>query len=359
MQGVVIADLCAMRVYRQGALVQLNNTRERVGGLIAELPTSPHTSRTRLIRFAVAGALIVWAIVIFLLYDQHTILWYFGIPLSKTQFQASRVLQSLDQEGPIIALLSLQHALLKLIYKEPFWLSTAFLFGAAGCIHFDATLLAWLGRWPLVNTQSGYGRATYIGRHALIVPLKSVVQTITPEPEAAAASAALVALLREGCLGPLVRKACTKLSEQQIYTLLLHLSLHEGGASAIHYLEPILSPALRQVATQYANLAREAAKPLDLQRWIALLPRDPDDPAISRFDHHTNRTLAHAREALLQIEDTPAMAKGCAEVQELVHTLNHPTKLQPLSWPIALLLRLEEQQHLLSAAVTTNSRGSV
>ena len=292
--GMLLTDVISLVAYKRVLHVRSRRARQRSKGPAADLPALRQWLRVRRIRLAVAFVLIAAAITTPLWQDQSALWWCVGL-----------------------------------------------LFGAAGCTHFDATLRAYFGKRPLVkyDPQGGDMRTTYVGRHALFVPFDSVTQAITPQPEGKKASAALLALLREGGLAPLVHSLSTNLPDEQRHCLLLHLSLREGGAEAIRFLshksglphfvreigfktrnffldKPLEQnlPPLCQVATQYADLASEAAKPLDLQQWIALLKRAPSRSEIPAFDNDISPILARVCEALLQYNYAPSITSAREEV---------------------------------------------
>lgn len=307
--GMLLADGFSLWVHKESR--RFKDVSQRSDALATQLPALLLRHRARTFRLAVAGVLIVWAIISFLLLanNQGTLLQSIGL-----------------------------------------------FFVAVGCLRVEATLLAWLCKWPTVRCDA-QGKAwgvTYVGRHALIVPLKSIMETITPKSEVQKASTALLALLRDSCLAPVVRQASTKLSEPQLHTLLLRLSFHEGGGQAIRFLEPALPPHLRRIATRYAALAVEAAKPYNLQEWVSLLPFEQDQFLITPLHAVITRTLIHAREALLQNEYAPSGAVARQEVYELVqlltaHSAAREAANSRLSWPLVLLTYLKlHRSHLLS-----------
>ncbi|MGB0384835.1 MAG: hypothetical protein ACPGWR_08440 [Ardenticatenaceae bacterium] len=308
--GVLLTDVMSLMAYKRVSHVRSQRVRQRSKGPTADLPALRQWLRVRRIRLAVASVLIVAAIA--------TPLW-----LESNQ--------------------------------SVFWWAVGLLFGAAGCTHLDATLLAYFGKQPLVkyDPQRGDMRTTYIGRHALFVPCNSLIQAITPQPEGQKASAALLALLREGGLGPLVRSLWSHLPDEQRHSLLLHLSLREGGAEAIRFLshKSSLPDSLSQVATWYADLAGEAAKPLDLQQWIGLLKEAPECSDIPMFDHHIRPIFSRVSEALLQYNDAASITFARQEVADFVETLYAPLAQScppphALSWPVALRLHLERRELL-------------
>lgn len=310
MLGILLTDVISLLAYKRVLHLRARRTRQRSKGPAVELPALRQWLRVRRIRLVVAFFLIVAAIA--------TPLW--------------------QESG-----------------QSVLWWAMALLFGAAGCTHLDATLLASFGKQPLVKYEPQHNdmRSTYIGRHALFLPYYSVTQVITPQPEGQKASAALLALLREGGLGPLVRSLYTNLPDEQRHSLLLHLSLREGGAEAIRFLthKSSLPASLSQLATWYADLANEAAKPPDLQQWIALLKQAPNPSEIPMFDNDIRPILARAGEALLQYKYAPSITSARQEVADLVEQLYAPLAQDsppphPLSWPVALRLHLEQREQM-------------
>jgi hypothetical protein len=136
----------------------------------------------------------------------------------------------------------------------------------------------------------------------------------------------------------------------------LYLSLQAGGAAVIRYLQPALSPLLHPITGYYAALATEAAKPFDFQLWLSVLqPTIGFNPS---WEPNIIGILADVRDALLCHEARPASLERavnnlCSLIQSLydlpapVISAEQLLEILPLSWPVALLLRLENHQRRL------------
>lgn len=367
--SALLLDACAVWVHNRTRDAQHKQSRRRAGGPVAEMPALALWGRVRSIRLVTAASCVLLATAVILLF-QHDQMAYAG--------------------------------------------SFALLMGAAGCLRLDVALLGWIRESPLVayDEQRHGWRTTYIGRSALFVPLGLVCQVMAPDLSALRpacvehslsralsrgrtaqgtavdASAALLALLGQSSLGPVVRSAVAHLSLEQAHWLVLDLSLQEGGAAAIRYLRPALSQSLRLTVERYAALADEAAKPLDLQRWIAVLTSRPfcAEEQGSRGAGEQGGggvrgcgdggTLDHARDALLSYEYAPALDEAVRDLRQLIQTLygvavpvesreqpqhlarsetgqskervgagqSHSGQTLPLSWPVALLMHVESHR---------------
>jgi hypothetical protein len=302
--GMFFTDACSIWVHEQVARRESGHARQRGGGPAAELPALTLQRRVHLFRFLVASLLMVAALANFL--------WQETVP-------------------------------------EDFWLSLALVFTAVSCLRPEAVLFALIGHAPLTRyePQHHQWRATYIGRTALTVPRRVMLQSLTAKGSAAEASTTLLALLREGSLGLSVRAACGQLPAAHLHALLLHLSLQSGGAEALQFLKPSLPPPLHTVAGRYADLAAEAAKPLDLQRWIALLPNGSEAIHPTGPAQPLHQILTRAREALLAYQYQPGLRSVQTDLANVIQSLQDPTAslpqpvAHPLSWPQALLQQLE------------------
>lgn len=308
--GVSVADACALAVYQSAHKTRANWAYQRPGGPAAELPELILWQRANAIRMGIAALLVSGA---------GVMVWRYG------------------QAGSIAAML--------------------LLCGAAGCARIEALVLAGLG-WPLVryDLQQNCWRVAYVGRTALWLPTVIVRRTIQSAPSPQAASAMVYALLQEGGLGGVTRQACVHLPEANLQALLLHLSLVEGGAQALRFFQPKLpSTTLRQGAYALCLFACEAAKPLDLQRWLLLLTEQavntwaglPDDLA---------EVLIAVQAALAQYTLQPVVMQAAAELQRYLQALQtmspDSVTIFPLpallSWPFALWVHLEQHRRQLS-----------
>lgn len=248
---------------------------------------------------------------------------------------------------------------------------------AGGSLRLDAILLCWPGPLKLVTYDASLRRwrTTYSGRFALIAPQQKIDYLLaTPHPssirpnagteleqtdekaEGARAAEVLLILLREGTLGPTIRRACAKLPAIQAHRLLLHLSLQAGGATAIRYLQPKLALSQRPIALQYVALATEAAKPLDLQRWMAILPEQSEQETETSHTWEPRRItqlLAQVRQVLLSYEFSPLVDETQNDLQRFVERLDRSLgqdKIPTTSWPVTLLTHVDSHRKRLMAA---------
>jgi hypothetical protein len=236
---------------------------------------------------------------------------------------------------------------------------------AVGVLRFEATVLGWLRQAPLVVYDEALceWRASYVGRFSLIASQRQLGELLTLAGSPTVASIAVLTLLRQGNLGRALRRAVARLAPEKAERLILQLSLRAGGAAAIEYLHPAISPALQAIAARYAILAREAAKPLDQQRWLAALPdaAAPDMQQAIGQAAEVGRTLVEVRQALLCYEPGPLVDRACQGVRRCIQTVENeggraelpdpgdPTcevpvehRPTPWNWLHALLIRLEE-----------------
>ena len=236
------------------------------------------------------------------------------------------------------------------------FLSVMLVSGAVGCVRLEAVLLAAWGS-PLVAYAAQQQRwyATYVGRTALWVGRPVLLRTILALPANHMGSMAILALLQEGSLGLALQRVWAHLPPAMLQAHGLHLSLCEGGAAAIRFLyAKVPSRAVQQLARQYAALATEAAKPPDLQRWLALLPATAPVEA-SAIDPDLWPMLILVRTALLQYRTQPVLASASAALQHFVQALDAEATPDladaaawPLSWPVALTQQLAQQQQQFS-----------
>lgn len=301
--GVSVADASALAVYQSARKGREQRKKLRPGGPAAELPELKLGQFAFWVRLSLVTILTLGAV---------AVLWLFG--------------------GEGVAG------------------SIALLAGAAGCARVESTLLAALG-WPLVRAEPEQQewRATYLGRTALFVDPVSARRAILAA-DADQASAALRALVHEGNLSFVLRRACRGLPATQLHALLLDLSLHEGGAEIIRFLRLALpSSALQRRAEQYAALAAEAAKPPDLQRWIARLPEQPTNAELTLADE-IELALVTTRTTLLLVQTQPGLPANTAALQKLAQSLasrRAPDEGSGPPWPVALHHQLEAHEHLL------------
>lgn len=306
--GVSFVDTGAVLVYQSAFHQREQRARLRQGGPPANLPELPRQQVAWLVRWLIAALLSAGAGALWWVYGQEAHL--FSLVLCAT---------------------------------------------AAGCVRLESMLLAAVG-WPLVYwaDEQQRWRATYVGRTALWVPPRVMNRLLAaPAPQAAGA---IIALLQASCLGLLVRRHCRLLPLAQVQPLLLHLSLQEGGADALNFLgRRLTTPAARRLVERYALLAGEAAKPVDLQRWLLRLPAAVADEE-TEPERAFVQLLVLVRRALLQYQTQPVIAEADQAMQHFAHSLaltpSDPqvALAQPdaLSWPLALLFCLEQHQHQLT-----------
>jgi hypothetical protein len=309
--GVLVVDACALWVYGSWERIQRDRQRLRAGGVVSELPTLALWRRVRFVRWMAALGLCLFVGLLFR-----------------------------DGVAALVVLVS--------------------------CLHLDVSLFTCLLKPPLLqfDQQQGQWRATFAGRSAMFAPVGLVRQVWQSDLPSSEQSAALLALCGQGYLAPVIRRASKELSLEQAHQLTLYLSLQEGGATVIHYLEPSLPQSLRPTLMCYVALAREAAKPLDLQRWIIVLDeRLPSGPETVSSAQATAQVLKNVREALLSFTYNHAVMDTALDgLQRLVQSLydvslphiseerwSAQLEKLPLTWPVALLLRLEGQRGRLLA----------
>ncbi|MBX3013630.1 MAG: hypothetical protein KF832_19065 [Caldilineaceae bacterium] len=260
----------------------------------------------------------------------------------------------------LAALLSTGALVLWWIYgQEAFFVSLALWATAVGCIRLESTLLAAVG-WPLVyfDDQQQRWRATYVGRTALWVPPPALKRQLAVP--AAQAAEIILGLFQESCLGLCIQRHCRQRPLPQLQPILLQLSLQEGGAAILTFLgRRLATPAARRLVAQYALLASEAAKPMDLQRWLWCLPTKVDAAkvdAAAEPEEALMQRLGLVRSALLQYQAQPVMTEAYQALQPFVHSLalrspdlqDVQTHASKLAWPLALFVCLEEHQRQLT-----------
>ena len=218
-----------------------------------------------------------------------------------------------------------------------------------GLLRLEAILLGWL-RHPVLVSDSL--QLTYYGRFSLFASTSQIMHLIyRPAPDAALA---LLILLREAQLAPVLRRRLRHLPAKEGILLLLHLSLHPGGTAVLDYLRPTLSPALRRTADDYAALATTAAHPMSRQAWRGALVRPLDIETVSaRPMETTTRTLRAVREALDSDSLDAFDATGALDaMRQLIQILSDESvirdvKLPIAAWPFALLAHLEGHRQRL------------
>lgn len=309
--GATVAVAGAVWMYYSVRLREREQLKKLPGGLLAELPHLSLWNRVRLLRIGLAAMGFLGGILLLLLYRQESL--------------------------PVVLM--------------------AFIFSLA-CLRLEASLLSWT--FPLVtyDREQTSWHTTYCGRFALFVPQHKISALIAPSSERWDDRAAeiVLALLRESTLAPTVRRAIAMLTPTEAHCLLLHLSLQAGGATAIRYLQPALPLTLRPIASQYADLATEAAKPLHLQLWLRVLPKDmggSNDPSAASVRRLLD-TLTQVRQTLLSYEHSPIVESTHHHLQQFVEELYGPIEPVnlPLSWPVALLRHVESRSKKLKRTVS-------
>ena len=309
--GKLLVDACEIWSAQKIRAAANERRRKRLGGPSADLPALLLHQRTRWVRLG--GAFIITLSLLYL-YPTLEAQALFGY----TYFGAA---------------------------TNPLHLGLSIISGCAACLGLDATLLALLV--PLLIPVAGERwQTTYPARFALMIPPARLRPLFTPAVSSAAQSRALMTLFEFGYLAPATRRYVGALPASQLHALLLHLSLEDGGAAALHYLQPTLPETAQAWGALYAALADEAARPLDMQRWLSvlthLLPHAPesDSPPIPTWN-----ALLQARDALLLVTfDAPVAARATSALQQLAAFANHA----PGAWPQALLTHLERHNHQLS-----------
>jgi len=172
----------------------------------------------------------------------------------------------------------------------------------------------------------------------------------SPERVLSEQSRIVCTLFTQGYLAPTIRQACRALSLQHIQQLLIALSVQEGGGAVIRYLHSALPPALQATGTFYANLADEATKPLDLQRWLHVLTTQFPSPMLqdNGLSASMMLILSQVRDALLTVRATPELTQTVCRMRQLIAQLHVVLLLsdmtQSASWPSMLLQYLEQHQ---------------
>lgn len=306
--GISFVDTGSVTVYLSAQVQREKRTQQRRGGPPATLPELPRQRLFWWLRLLMTGLLLLGALFV---------RWWYGAPAT--------------------------------------FLSVMLVSGAVGCVRLEAILLATLGQPLVMESAQERWCATYVGRTALWVGRPLLLRTLVALPANRAGSRALLALLQEGSLGLPLQQAWADLPPADLHARCLHLSLCAGGAAAIQFLyAKVPSAAMQQLAYQSAALATEAAKPPDLQRWLALLPATAPAEA-SAIDPALWQMLALVRTALLQYRAQPVIASASTALQHFVQVLDAeatPDQADAaawsLSWPVALAQQLAQQQQQFS-----------
>lgn len=308
--GTLLSSACAVWVFNRAGAITREHSRQRSPGPLSDLPALHWQNRARKVRLTAAASCAFLAIA--------------GLTL-------------LLPIGPGLVA------------------AVALLIGALACLRFDAAVLCRMG-CPLVAFEGQSAHATYAGRWALFAPITSLLSLMINEQCAARSSVAVMALLRDGSLGPIVRRACSRLTPDQTQRLSLSLSLQPGGAGAIRYLLPAFPEQLQPIASTYARLAEEAVIPPHLQRWLAALADHPGTATLaeSGLAPELAQTLSDARDALLYSSYSPAITHAVTGLKQTIVALYGTMGRTPESgshetWPEALLTRVAAHARLLGA----------
>jgi len=317
--AIFISDACTIWVYKQQVEIERNQERMRKGGVASDLPTLALYQQARQARlaFSIVGATLVG--------------WLFN--------------------GTGLILLTVL-ALIAIL---------------GGCLRLDATILSWLPNFSLVefDPQKQQWQTTYIGRSALFISPKQIEQVIISASSPSNSAQIVVTLLKQGYLGPFVRRAVKNFSFEQGEQLLLHLSLQAGGATAIHYLIPALPTSLLPIARCYAALATEAAKPFNLQQWLTVLANQPlstTKPLIIYHETTLQQILNSTKNSLLTYTHSTVVEDVFIQLQSFIMAIygfsNLPNveiyhtsylKTLPLTWPVTLFFHLNQHRQRLHA----------
>ena len=289
--GKLVADAGALWVYRQAQEHAQARQRERPGGLPAELPA------------------LVWQ-------------------------RQSRRLRLLGAAAIVGALLYLYPETAPQTVGDYGLFAVALLSGVTGALSLEATALAWVGvppaRW---DAEAQQWRVTYVGRTALVVP-PARLDAVAND------AAALIALLRDGPLGPALRRRLQRHAPPHLARLALVLSVQEGGGAALRYLARAWPPDARARAEFYAALAEEAARPNDLRRWLHVFAHQLPAPARLTIQEPVSAdTLNLLHKALLTYTCIPELLEAIQALRQIEQLTAATT---PSAWPAQLRRRMEQ-----------------
>lgn len=226
--------------------------------------------------------------------------------------------------------------------------SLAFVFLAVACLRLDATLLSWMGRSLVSSHNQRDWQATYAGRWALFVPAAALRSLMLHEAPPAQAGAALIALLQDGCLAPVLRRGVARLTPTQAMGVALGLSLQFDGASAIRYLLPAFPAPAQPAARTFAQLAEEATRPPDMRRWLQALHEIA--PVSDGSLYELTQTLMLVSEALQQHQHHGQVEASAQRLRRVLGDLyggTAPESSAVGSWPGLLLERVSAHDRLL------------
>lgn len=343
--GIQFAVTGTVWVHKRTYSVQQEQSRWRAGGVVADLPVLPLWKRVRTLR------LVSTLLPLIFLFSIFIIELYYGY----YNFNNNPIV--VHDDDPFLIYYQVIAVYFHLLSRGNYILLFIMIWGSftAGVLRLDATLACLLGLSPLVayNPATGKWRATYSGRFALFVPMFRLRQVILTDGQANVsrsdkeASAAILALFREGTLAPTLCKFVATLEPAKINAILLHLSLQTGGATVLNDLQSGLPAPQRAIAEQYAALASEAAKPTDLQQWLNILPT-PSEQKVSiameesSLQERVTQLLTQTHEVLLSYEFSPLIDETRHNLEQFIAALSIPS--EPASWPIALLDHVDSQR---------------
>ncbi len=314
--GKLISDVSVLWVFLQRETLQHKHERLRPGGVSGYMPALTWQRRARNVRLLSTAILISSIIYLYPVLPNKGIN---GLGLHATTVRTIQVALSIAMS-------------------------------TVGGLGLDATLLALVSNiLPLRFNSQHRWYTTYVGRTALFLPICYLHFIFSPEIPFMMQSAAILILLKQSGLGPVVSRTFRRFSATHQHQLLVTMSLQDGGADAIYYLLPSLTASLKPVAECYAALAIEATKPLDLQRWIHTLS---NKLCISEewLDKKGSPwlTLHRVRDALLTFQNGAELELALQTLQELRSDLyTSDSSLDSASdgaWPTALWIHLKQHQ---------------
>lgn len=310
--GILLSCACAVDVFNQSQRLLRDQSRERGNRHAGALATPIYQNRARVIRLLGTGGASLLAGLVLLLYAQ------------------------VDLRLGLLA-------------------SLALLVAAGGCLRIEATLRTLFpGELVRPDGEGGWS-ATYTGRWALLVPRRRLDKTLRQGASPAECGAALITLLRAGCIAPSLRRATAQLSNSEATRVAVSLSLQPDGASVLRYLAPALPHPVGGIALFFADLATEAVRPTDLQRWLLVLnnSQSADLEAVSEQLPMLAHALKSTHLALQCHSYDPVVEEAVLSLQQALPMLYagdapaSPGSPAGVVWPVALLDRLLAQGRLL------------
>jgi len=221
-----------------------------------------------------------------------------------------------------------------------------------GLLYVDAPLHALLGNPASVryDPATRHWRPTYPGRTGLWVP-SAMRRALSDFDNPAAQGNAWLTLAKRGFPLWALRRVFRNQPLQRQHSIMLVLSLHNGGAMLLRQLRTALSTSQQQLVDLYVTLAIEAEKPLEYQGWLRAL--SPEAPPLAREDQNASFLLAQVHSIFLSSNVTPASIHITMEAlyNFLSQYLGEAHMLPPYSWPAALDIHLKQQIHRYSESV--------